>query len=133
MELWRTVRVRPVNPNKRTKTLRVWFNQDCKAAQRRLQAARRRHGRTSPEVRQRRKEYTAALRAARRDYTRGLEGLRLSSPADFWRLLKPPKQQSAAPLAALHTHYTHLLPPPRIYPRGLAFCSPSGPGAGDSS
>lgn len=46
---------------------------------------------------------------ARQDFTSGLEGLRLCSPKDFWRLLKAPHQPTRASPDGLHAHYATLL------------------------
>lgn len=49
------------------------------------------------------------LRRAHREYLSSLEGLRLSKPGDFWRLLKKPMEQIKVDPGALHRHYAGLL------------------------
>mgnify|MGYP003471075631 FL=1 len=50
-----------------------------------------------------------------------LEGLRLSHPAEFWRLLRPPHPPVQVPPAVLHAHYAALLgaAPPGGVPEAL--------------
>ena len=53
--------------------------------------------------------YRYTLRGARQAFTGELESMRLSRPADFWRLLRPARTPTAAPPAALHGHYRAML------------------------
>ena len=100
---------RPINPNKYTKTLRPWFNTDCRQAQHHLHSIRRAYGAGSPQTVQARRHYRHTLRKARRTYLSKLENLRIYSPAAFWKLLKPPASLPAAAPADLHAHYSRLL------------------------
>lgn len=70
--------------------------------------ARRQYGRGSVEALLHRRRYMAALRAARRGFVEGLEGSRLSSPKDFWRLLRPPHKPLQITPHTLHAHYRAL-------------------------
>jgi hypothetical protein len=42
-------------------------------------------------------------------YVKGLEHMRLSQPADFWKLIKPPTTSIKVDPDALYRHYVKLL------------------------
>ena len=92
-----------------TKVLRPWYSAACRQAKHQLLCTRRACGATAAATRAAAAAYHVTLRQARRHFAANLEGLRLCSPKDFWRLLRPPPPPLTIAPHLLHAHYTNLL------------------------
>ena len=88
---------------------RPWYDARCHRARAQLRRVTRQHGHQAECTREHRGKYRGVLRTARTKYVAELEKLRLSQPADFWKLLKKPVSSIKVAAAALYEHYVKLL------------------------
>ena len=75
---------------------------------------RRRYGKHAEQTKQAYRRYIGLLRRVKKTYLYSLETMRLSKPADFWRLIKPPKKEIKVDQQRLFQHYRNLLELPNV-------------------